>query len=135
MAFVWLNEMSNKEIEIETLWLSYRKILLDFIEYLHGKGREKAFKLFFSRSIPDKNWDFDIEYWLLNLEQSGQLSMNQLGILCYFLQSFNDSEQIGSMIKEFQRRLHFVEMILKCDSVPSAGKSKLKSEVDALLYT
>ena len=107
---------SNKEeIEIETPWTSYRKLLLAFIGYLHEKGKEKQFKIFFSGSIPDKYWDVEIEDWLWILEKSDIVNMNQLGILCSFLNSFEDSRsgQISAEIREFRRLLQLVEMILK----------------------
>ena len=104
---------NKKEIEIETLWTSYRKLLLGFIGYLHEKGKEKQFKIFFRRSVPDKYWDVEIEDWLLILEQSQIVNMNELEILCSFLNSFKDSRQISAEIREFRRRLQLVEMILK----------------------
>jgi hypothetical protein len=117
MATFMISSMSSnkEEIEIETPWTSYRKLLLAFIGYLHEKGKEKQFKIFFSGSIPDKYWDVEIEDWLWILEKSDIVNMNQLGILCSFLNSFEDSRsgQISAEIREFRRLLQLVEMILK----------------------
>ena len=117
------NMMSSNIVEIETLWTSYRKLLLGFIGYLHDKGKEEEFKVFFSGSIPDKYWDVDIGIWLRKLEQSGILNMNQLEILSCFLELFHDSDQMSSKISEFRCLLNVVEVILSYGSDTSKGMS------------
>ena len=123
--------MSNshiKEVEIESLYTIYRKLLLGFTGYLQDKGKEKAFKMFLYGSIPSKYWAIDIEEFLLKLEQSDIANMNHLEILSSFLKSFDDSEseQMSLKISEFKRLLDRVKMILKYGSAEtSEGKSTL----------
>lgn len=104
----------SEEIELKTLWMNYRKLLLDFTQYLSVTGREKMFKHFFYRCIPSKYLSLDIVDWLIHLEQSDIINMNRLEMLDYFLQSFCDSnnDKIRSTIREFQYRLHLVQGLL-----------------------
>ena len=102
---------------IETPWTSYRKILVNFTTYLQLSGREKAFKSFCYGTVPAKHWDIEIEDWLMKLEQSEILSVNHLEILSSFLQCFNDSQVILTMITEFQSLLYLVKMISRANGL------------------
>lgn len=99
--FVPLEEPLIEEIAFETPRTSYRALLVLFNDYLRTANRKKAFKLFCYGSIPTKNWDNDIEDWIIKLEQSRSLSLDHLEILCTFLKCFDDSPS-----KEMLRRIN-----------------------------
>ena len=117
--FVPFNE---KEIAIPTPWTSYRKLLVEFKNYLGVTGREKEFKLYFRGSIPTKNWSVDIVEYLRILEEADVVNMYRLEILDYFLKTASDSNNIRSTIREFQYRLHLVQTLLNHAEVHSKLK-------------
>lgn len=112
--------VKREENVLETPWRSYRKILLKFLEYLKMNEREEDFKYLTYGYIPAKNMDCSIVDWLLRLEQSDKIRMDDFKMLYDFLINFDDpdSSQILSVITKFQRRQNILQMISN-----SGGKS------------
>ena len=108
--FVALDEPLIEEIGVERLRTSYRALLLHFSEYLRAANKEKAFKFFCYGYIPTKNWDVDIEDWMMKLEQSHVLGMDHLQILHCFLKCYDDvpTEKMLRRIRQFQYELGLV---------------------------
>ena len=105
--FVASIEPVMKETNAERLRISYRALLVHFIDYLKAAKREKEFKLFCLDYIPTKYWDGDIEDWIMKLEQSHLLTMDRVEILHRFLECFDDSanDKMLHRIRQFQYQL------------------------------
>ena len=108
--FIALDEPLIEETGVERLRTSYRALLLHFNDYLRAENREKAFKLFCYDYIPTKNWDVDIEDWIMKLEQSHVLRMDHLQVLRGFLKCYDDvpTHKMRCRIRRFRYELRLV---------------------------
>ncbi|XP_028405074.1 uncharacterized protein LOC114527578 [Dendronephthya gigantea] len=130
-----------KRKKLETPYRSYRKILYKVLAFLKKNKREEDFKFFTYGYIPARNMDCTIVDYLIKLEQSSNISMNDLQLPYDFLINFDDpdSSQILSAIREFQRRLDILQIISNSgdgsifEPEVEIKKFKVSKELDDLL--